>query len=76
VTPRLSKRAVSFAAALLEEARVIFSKNPNLGMDYIDRLSVCSKCPHLSPKRMCKKCGCFVKFKARFKTAKCPIGLW
>ena len=41
------------------------------------RMDECLKCEHLfKPTKSCKKCGCFMRVKTKFKTAKCPIGKW
>lgn len=39
------------------------------------RLGICGKCEN-SRFRVCKKCGCFIPFKASLANAKCPIGEW
>ena len=45
--------------------------------NYNDRLSICKGCPELiKTTKQCKKCGCFMPFKARLQEAKCPIGKW
>ena len=41
------------------------------------RYAVCLECPELIKlTKQCKKCGCFMQFKATLKDAKCPIGKW
>lgn len=45
--------------------------------DYKERISICRSCEHLNPIFVqCKKCGCFLKFKARMKGEDCPDGRW
>ena len=46
--------------------------------DIIDRRwAECEKCEFLiKPTNNCKKCGCFMKGKIRFATARCPVGKW
>ena len=39
------------------------------------RWSHCLDCTFLKNNK-CKKCGCFMKIKVKFKGAKCPIGIW
>jgi hypothetical protein len=42
-----------------------------------ERLSICNSCPELfKPTWSCKKCGCFMKVKARLESSECPIGKW
>lgn len=41
------------------------------------RLDVCSACPELTKvTSQCKKCGCFMKTKAKIKHAACPLSKW
>lgn len=42
--------------------------------DRIDKCNVCNNLVSLT--RQCKKCGCFIDVKARYKKAFCPIGQW
>jgi hypothetical protein len=55
--------------------------NPNT--QYVDeetqsnRLNICKGCPDfVSLTTQCKKCGCFMKFKAKLELASCPVGNW
>ena len=42
-----------------------------------ERFSICKECPELIKlTNQCKKCGCFMKIKTKFKQAKCPLGKW
>ena len=51
---------------------------------YLKRMGACNKCPHFfKPTAQCKKCGCFMKIKARLINdpvkggpVKCPVGFW
>lgn len=44
---------------------------------YKFRLSTCEKCEFLfKPTFSCKKCGCFMKIKAKIDSMNCPIGKW
>ena len=36
----------------------------------------CQGCTFLIKNSKCKKCGCFMKTKVKFKGASCPIGIW
>tara|TARA_R110002051_G_scaffold63610_1_gene115802 strand:- start:954 stop:1145 length:192 start_codon:yes stop_codon:yes gene_type:complete len=40
------------------------------------RFDICKKCPFLTKRNRCKKCGCFMKLKTKLSLAKCPIGKW
>ena len=41
------------------------------------RLDICSKCEFfISPTSQCRKCGCFMKVKARLANQSCPVGKW
>ena len=40
------------------------------------RWSHCSGCTFLTKRNRCKKCGCFMKAKVKYKGASCPIGIW
>jgi hypothetical protein len=41
------------------------------------RLEICSTCEFYEKATdRCKQCGCFMKFKARLKKVKCPVGKW
>ncbi|MBA95805.1 MAG: hypothetical protein CMP21_08835 [Rickettsiales bacterium] len=45
--------------------------------DVKKRLSICKECEFLfKPTKTCKKCGCFMKIKARMSNVSCPIGKW
>lgn len=55
--------------------------NPNTAYlsdeDTETRYNICLSCPELIKlTKQCKKCGCFMKSKTRFKEATCPIGKW
>lgn len=44
---------------------------------YKSRLDICDSCEYIyRPTFSCKKCGCFIKVKAKFPPMKCPIGKW
>jgi hypothetical protein len=40
-----------------------------------ERRSFCDPCEH-NKMGICKRCGCIIAAKTRFKGQKCPIGLW
>ena len=42
-----------------------------------NRLDICSKCEvFISPTSQCRKCGCFMKVKARLANQVCPVDKW
>lgn len=44
---------------------------------YESRLNTCKSCEHAyKPTLTCKKCGCFMKIKAKMPEMNCPIGKW
>ena len=44
---------------------------------YKKRLEICQKCPELIELTFqCKKCGCFMKQKAKLSDATCPLNKW
>jgi hypothetical protein len=40
------------------------------------RFSACEKCPFLTQRASCLKCGCFMPLKVQLTNAKCPEGKW
>ena len=41
------------------------------------RFSICNECENfIKLTSQCKKCGCFMKYKTKMKTAECPINKW
>ena len=44
---------------------------------YEERISTCKGCEYfIESQNRCKKCGCHLLTKCRWKTSACPIGLW
>jgi hypothetical protein len=39
------------------------------------RIEICKVCPS-NTLNICRKCGCFVTFKAMVKNQECPMGKW
>ena len=55
--------------------------NPNIGRASEElsnnRLTICQGCPkYINLTSQCKECGCFMKLKATYEAAKCPIDKW
>mgnify|MGYP000114120605 CR=1 FL=1 len=45
--------------------------------EYERRMTLCRACPlYDKEQNRCRKCGCMLKGKARFKAGKCPIQKW
>lgn len=40
------------------------------------RWNHCKECTFLSKIKRCRKCGCFMNIKVKYKQASCPIGIW
>ena len=40
------------------------------------RMDACNSCEFKTEGERCLKCGCFVKLKAKWESADCPIGKW
>lgn len=40
------------------------------------RNKICNDCENMRSDGRCAKCGCFMKVKAKWESAKCPIGKW
>lgn len=52
----------------------MFSRQKELSKQ---RLSICELCEFYNKETSkCVKCGCFMKAKTLFPSAKCPIGKW
>ncbi len=46
-------------------------------VEYERRMTLCRACPlYDKQQNRCRKCGCMLKGKARFKAGKCPIQKW
>ena len=47
------------------------------GTLYEERIKICKECDKFDKTfSRCKKCGCLMKVKARFKNSKCPLNKW
>jgi hypothetical protein len=41
------------------------------------RMSICNTCDFFNKSQnRCRKCGCYMSMKVKFKDVKCPISLW
>jgi len=76
--PPLASQAVNAASSVLDEAGAIVSKTPPVSADEAERrFNICLGCDFLSQDdQRCSQCGCFMRFKATFRSAQCPAGKW
>lgn len=66
-----AKNLVQTAAAVAKDPRWVDDA------EYDRRMSICRECPLFDHKQVrCKKCGCKLKGKAKFKAGTCPIKKW
>lgn len=71
----MTDRNYTFLSAMRDIAtgRAEFASEPV----FLKRLDTCTKCPDFAKlSKQCKKCGCFVYAKAKFKPSNCPNGFW
>ena len=72
--PSLGQQAKNLAQTAADVAR-----NPRWVDDteFERRMTLCRACPlYDKTQNRCRKCGCKLKGKARFKAGKCPIQKW
>jgi len=72
--PSLAQQAANLAKTARDVAR-----DPRWVDDeeFERRMDLCRACPLYDKKQnRCRKCGCRLKGKARFKAGKCPIQKW
>ena len=44
---------------------------------FSERMNICRACEYFDADKVrCKKCGCMLRGKAKFKAGKCPIKKW
>ena len=76
--PSISSMAKDAVSTLYKHASDSFSKTEEDIRR--NREATCDKCEFMGKEGIwtgrCMKCGCFMKIKAKMKTAKCPIGRW
>ena len=74
VDPNAADKLKNFA-----ELAAQIAKNPKMVPieEYSRRLNICRACQYFNEKQStCRRCGCFMKAKAKFKAAKCPENIW
>ena len=43
---------------------------------YQKRMEICQLCEHITDKKTCKICGCFLPLKTKIRSFGCPIDKW
>ena len=72
--PSLAQQARNLAETAKDVARDPRWVNES---EYERRMTICRACPLYDKKQnRCRKCGCKLKGKARFRAGKCPIQKW
>lgn len=51
-------------------------QNPSIEIEAKKRMEICVGCPNLSPRNMCRLCGCYMPAKVRSPKSKCRIQKW
>jgi len=77
IEPSLADMVKTLVGAVVVEVKSD-KKSVSKGIDQAEidrRLELCRGCQFWTGNR-CEKCGCFMKLKARMKSASCPIGKW
>ena len=76
--PPLTQQAFSAAGALCAEAKAILkSEAPVAPEEASRRMNLCEQCEFFkADEARCTQCGCYMRVKTRFRTAKCPRGKW
>ncbi len=73
--PSLIDKAVSLGKAIVSQAVEGFPETDDV--EFKRRISICETCEfHNKSADSCNKCGCYLSFKAKWKTQKCPIDKW
>ena len=83
--PRMIKNAAE--AAILEGAAILNNDPPASLEEQGRRILICNDCEFFSPnipamseeqkqQKRCIKCGCFMAFKSKLRSAHCPVNKW
>ena len=77
-TPSALKMAKGLVSSIKDEVIARATQQPALDPQEIERrLTLCRGCEHfIKASSRCSKCGCFMAFKSRLRSAHCPIGKW
>lgn len=72
--PSATQMAKNLAVSAADYAKSGFK---NVGdAVYAARVAVCTGCPYFRSDQRCAKCGCFMRVKAKWESARCPMGSW
>lgn len=63
------------AKDIIKAARDLVAKERVSEELAMERLDICSKCPHYNGRR-CDICGCFMQTKSKLPSSHCPLGKW
>ena len=77
--PTLRQQARSAMLAVAREAyeRIVRSEPPIEARTKARRLATCQGCDQFQSEKMrCQKCGCFLEYKIRMRSQRCPSGKW
>lgn len=88
IMPSIVQMAKNAAQAGIDEAKAIAKQEPPATQEEIDRrMEICRTCEFYTPnipelsedkkkQNRCVKCGCFMNFKTKLRSAHCPVGKW
>jgi len=86
--PSMMQMAKNAASAAIGEAAAIINRDPPVSdEEEARRLEICAGCEFYTPnipelpeaeqkQNRCVKCGCFMNFKSKLRSAHCPEGKW
>jgi len=86
--PSMVQMAKNAATSAVQEAKAIVNHEPPVSAEEeANRLSICVGCEFYTPnipelpekeraQNRCVKCGCFMNFKSKLRSAHCPVGKW
>ena len=84
--PEQGKNLTKFIVEVVKDAVPKTRSNPTDEMQKMiftsaeeqqQRLEICYSCPYFAAKeKRCKKCGCWLAHKVKFKISECPILKW
>jgi len=86
--PSMMQMAKNAATSAMQEAKAVINQEPPVSdEEEANRLSICAGCEFYTPnipemseaeqkQNRCIKCGCFMNFKSKLRSAHCPVGKW
>lgn len=72
--PSLAAQAGNLVSAVGQHAMAGFKSTDEGTLG--NRNSICDKCDDMRSDGRCAKCGCYMQIKAKWDSAKCPVGKW